>query len=109
MSLFKNMEISTKLLAAREAMRNLYGDGWEEAAKPYKDVLFGIMAKSGNHSVLSVAVQIGKDMSEKGHSPVMLLAVAADMAMDVFHEGSSPNAKPTGPGDQAVVGLEGLP
>jgi hypothetical protein len=80
--------ISTKLLATRDAMKSLYGNAWNEAAYPYKKVLQGVMADSGNQSVLSVAVQIGKDMSEKGHNPMMLLAVAADMAMDVCHEGS---------------------
>jgi len=88
MSYRKSMEITKKLLACHAAMKTLHGDGWEEKAKPYRRVLKGVMEESGNDRVLSVAIQIGKDMSEKGHNPAMLLAVAAEMAMDVCHEGS---------------------
>ena len=69
---------AVKLEAALQTMKRLYGDKWEERAAPYRAVLNGVIGTEGC-SVLEAALPIAKDMSEKGVSPIMLLAVAAEM------------------------------
>ena len=69
---------AARLEAALQTMKRLHGDKWDEKAAPYRAVLNGIMGTEGC-SVLAAALPIAKDMSAAGKSPVMLLAVAAEM------------------------------
>jgi hypothetical protein len=67
-----------KLESALQTMKRLHGDKWDEKAAPYRAVLNGVIGTVGC-SVLEAALPIAKAMSEAGESPVMLLAVAAEM------------------------------
>ncbi len=76
--LMQAARIAVKLEAALQAMNRLHGDKWEERAAPYRAVLNGVIGTEGC-SVLDAALPIAKAMSAAGESPVMLLAVAAEM------------------------------
>ena len=69
---------AVKLEAALQTMKSLHGDKWDERAAPYRAVLNGVIGTEGC-SVLEAALPIAKAMSEAGETPVMLLAVAAEM------------------------------
>jgi hypothetical protein len=69
---------AVKMEAALRTMKRLHSDKWDEKAAPYRAVLNGVIGTEGC-SVLEAALPIAKEMSEKGVSPVMLLAVAAEM------------------------------
>lgn len=69
---------SVKLEAALQTMKRLHGDKWDERAAPYRAVLNGVIGTEGC-SVFEAALPIAKAMSKAGESPVMLLAVAAEM------------------------------
>jgi hypothetical protein len=74
----KAVRLAIKLESALHTMKRLHGAKWSEKAAPYRAVLSGVMGDEGC-SVLSAALPIAKDMRANGHSPVMLLAVAAEM------------------------------
>jgi hypothetical protein len=77
--LMQAARVAAKLESALQTMKRLLGDKWEERATPYRTALQGIMATDGC-SVLDAALPVAKRMTAAGESPVMLLAVAAEMA-----------------------------
>lgn len=76
--LMQAARVAVKLESALQTMKRLHGDKWDEKAAPYRAVLNGVIGTEGC-SVLAAALPIAKAMSEAGESPVMLLAVAAEM------------------------------
>lgn len=74
----KAARVAVKLESALCTMKRLHGDKWSERAAPYRAVLSGVIASEGC-SVLDAALPIATAMSNAGESPVMLLAVAAEM------------------------------
>ena len=70
--------VTVKLESALQTMKRLHGDKWAEKSAPYRAVLNGVIGTEGC-SVLEAALPIAKAMSEAGETPVMLLAVAAEM------------------------------
>ena len=70
--------VAVKLESALQTMKRLHGDKWDEKAAPYRAVLNGVIGTE-RCSVLEAALPIAKAMSEAGETPVMLLAVAAEM------------------------------
>jgi len=76
--LMKAARVAVKLESALQTMKQLHGDKWPERAAPYRAVLNGVIGTEGC-SVLEAALPIAKAMSAAGETPVMLLAVAAEM------------------------------
>ena len=72
--------VAVKLEKTMLTMKRLHGERWNKVAEPYRAVLRGVMKDAGTDNVLGVALQIAKGMDAEGHSPTMLLAVAAEMA-----------------------------
>jgi hypothetical protein len=70
--------VAVKLETILQTMKRLHGDKWDEMAAPYRAVLNGVVGTEGC-SVLDAALPIAKAMSEAGESPLMLIAVAAEM------------------------------
>ena len=73
--------VAVKLESALRTMKRLYGDKWAEKSVPYRATLNGVIGTEGC-SVLEAALPIAKAMSAAGESPVMLLAVAAEMCQE---------------------------
>ena len=73
-------EISSQLRDNLAVMKRLIGDKWESSSKEYRVILLGVMAASGDTNPLACALPMAKEMSERGHSPLMLLAVATEMS-----------------------------
>ena len=61
-------------------MKRLIGDKWEQSSKEYRVIILAVMAASGDINPLACALPMAKEMSERGHSPLMLLAVATEMS-----------------------------
>ena len=88
--------VAVKLEKTMLTMKRLHGERWNKVAEPYRAVLRGVMKDSGTDNVLGVALQIAKGMDAEGHSPTMLLAVAAEMASS---ENTTVDPRPTGKGE----------
>jgi len=86
--------VSNELSVNLSIMKRLLGDKWETSSKEYRTILLAVMAANGETNPLAIATPMAKEMSERGHNPLMLLAVATDMA-------STPNSlirrKPVSP------------
>lgn len=78
--------VSNQLSENLQTVKRLLGDKWESSSKEYRTILLGVMAANGETNPLAVATPMAKEMSERGHNPLVLLAVATDMA-------STPNAQ----------------
>ena len=78
MDLIQSAIVVIKLEAALQSMKRLHGDKWDEKSAPYRAVLNGVIGTEGC-SVIEATLPIATAMSEAGKSPVMLLAVAAEM------------------------------
>ena len=79
----KVLQTASRMLEVRDTMKRLKGGDWNDAAERYRAVLRGLMRESRQTNPLAVALPIAQDMDAKGHSPLMLLAVATDMAEGV--------------------------
>jgi len=90
--LMQAARVAVKLESALQTMKRLHGDKWEERAAPYRAVLNGVIGTEGC-SVLEAALPIAKAMSAAGESPVMLLAVAAEMCNANAEYHARPEAK----------------
>lgn len=66
------------MASALAEMKRLHGPAWPEVSKPYRAVLAGVMGEEGC-GPLEAVIPIAKAMSAKGVSPIMVLAVAAEM------------------------------
>lgn len=73
-------QLAKELLINLTAMKRLLGQKWDESAKEYKTILLAVMAASGDANPIACALPMAKEMSERGHSPLMLLAVATEMS-----------------------------
>lgn len=74
------VEVSKELRANLTVMKRLLGQKWDESAKEYKTILLAVMAASGDANPIACALPMAKEMSERGHNPLMLLAVATEMS-----------------------------
>lgn len=75
----QELKTAAKMVELRDTMKRLYGTKWEEASAPYREILSGVMARTGDTNPLSAVLPLAKDLSSKGHNPKLLLAVAVDM------------------------------
>ncbi len=74
------VEVSKELRANLTVMKRLLGQKWYGSAKEYKTILLAVMAESGDANPIACALPMAKEMSKRGHSPLMLLAVATEMS-----------------------------
>ena len=74
------VEITQQLKANMDVMKRLSGDNWKERSKEYRIILLAVMTASGDTNPLNCALPMAQEMSERGHSPLMLLAVATEMS-----------------------------
>ena len=75
------VQTAAKLEAALQIMKRLHGDAWGKVSASYRTAINGVMGAE-QCSVLAAALPIAKRMSTAGKSPVMLLAVAAEMCKE---------------------------
>jgi hypothetical protein len=77
----KLIRTTAKLYDARDAMRRLHGDNWPQKINEISPIIRGV-AKEGNVSLLSAAIQIAHKASEDGQpmASVMVLAVACELS-----------------------------
>ena len=73
-------QLAKELLINLTAMKRLLGQKWDESAKEYNTILLAVMTASGDANPIACALPMAKEMSERGHSPLMLLAVATEMS-----------------------------
>lgn len=78
----KAARMADRLEEMRALMKRIHGDQWPEKSAPYREALRQAMQEQNTQNVLSAVVPLAQDVARKGHSPVMLLAVAADMAAE---------------------------
>jgi hypothetical protein len=71
---------AAKLSAALDAMRSIHGDEWHNVAAPIKALIRRSMEATGTDNPIAVAIPAAKAMDRDGKSPLLLLAVAAEMA-----------------------------
>lgn len=76
------VRMADRLEEMRRLMKQLHGDKWPEKSAPYREAVRQAMQEQNTQSVLSAVIPLAQDVARKGHSPVMLLAVAADMAAE---------------------------
>lgn len=72
---------AAKLFDARDSMRRLHGDNWPQKINEISPIIRGV-AKEGNTSIFSAAIQIAKKASKDGQpmASVMVLAVACELS-----------------------------
>jgi len=80
----KLIRTTAKLYDARDTMRRLHGDNWPQKINEISPIIRGV-AKEGNTSILSAAIQIAKKASKDGQpmASVMVLAVACELSENV--------------------------
>lgn len=86
--LVRAVRVSDKLLETRDGVKRLLGDKWPEKIREIRPAIEALMAKQRSDNPLEVVLPVAKEMSDDGHSPAVLLAVACEMV-----EPSCPNAK----------------
>jgi hypothetical protein len=75
------VEMGKQLNDILRLMKGLHGDRWPEVSAGARAAITGEMALEGC-SVLTAAIPIAKAMAADGKSPVLLLAVAAEMSAE---------------------------
>jgi ketosteroid isomerase-like protein len=77
----KLIRTTAKLYDARDAMRRLHGENWPQKINEISPIIRGV-AKEGNTSILSAAIQIAEKASKDGQPmvSVMVLAVACELS-----------------------------
>lgn len=78
--LVRCVEVPTTLKTNLATMKRLLGDKWEASAKEYRDIIRGVMIGTNDDNPIACALPMAKEMSNRGHTPLMLLAVATEMA-----------------------------
>lgn len=73
------VEVSAKLLEARDACKLLLGHKWPARVEEYSAAIRELMRKARTESVLDAVLPVAKAMSAAGDSPMVLLAVACEM------------------------------
>lgn len=61
-------------------MKRLLGDKWEVSAEEYKTIVRRVMLATDDRNPIACALPMAEEMSKRGHSPLMLLAVATEMS-----------------------------
>ncbi len=61
-------------------MKRLIGDKWESSAAEYRTIVRRVMNATDDTNPIACALPMAKEMSKRGHSPLMLLAVATEMS-----------------------------
>lgn len=74
------VELASELQINLRSMRRLLGSKWDESSKEYRTILLAVMAATGDDNPIACALPMAKEMSERGHNPLMLLAVATEMS-----------------------------
>lgn len=72
--------MAVKLIEVRNMLKRLHGDRWSERMQPLRAKLRELMDVTGNNNPLAVAIPAAKEMSAAGENPMLLIAVAVDMA-----------------------------
>ena len=73
-------ETAARLEDARVTMRRLYGDRWPDVSAAYRVILEVAMRSTGEKNVLRAVLPLAQELDRRGHSPLVLLATAGDMA-----------------------------
>lgn len=83
----KLIRTTAKLYDARDTMRRLHGDNWPQKINEISPIIRGV-AKEGNTSILSAAIQIAEKASKDGQpmASVMVLAVACELSENAPHQ-----------------------
>lgn len=76
----KEINLASQMFELRDTMKRIYAERWPEVSAPYREMIAGAMEGSGDKNPLSAVLPIAKDMSAKGHNPMLLMAVAVEMA-----------------------------
>jgi len=87
------VEVSKELQDNLAVMKRLIGDKWEASAAEYKTIVSRVMIATNDDNPISCALPMAKEMSRRGHSPLMLLAVATEMSEAPNAESSRPAPK----------------
>ena len=74
------VEVSKELRDNLTVMKRLLGDKWEASAEEYKNIMRRVMLATEDSNPIACALPMAKEMSKRGHSPLMLLAVATEMS-----------------------------
>lgn len=76
-----HIRTAAKLYDARDAMRSLHGDNWPQKIAEISPIIRGV-AKEGNTSLLSAAIQIAEKASKDGQPmvSVLVMAVACELS-----------------------------
>ena len=72
--------MSDQLRDNLKVMKRLIGDGWEASAAEYRMIVRRVMLATDDANPIACALPMAKEMSKRGHSPLMLLAVATEMS-----------------------------
>ena len=76
----KEITIAAKMFELRDTMKLLHGDLWPNRSFPYRVLIQAAMDRTKTSNPLRAVIPIAKDMSNEGHNPAMLIAVAVEMA-----------------------------
>jgi len=76
----KQITTAAKMFELLDTMKRLYAERWPTVAAPYREIIAGAMEGSGDKNPISAVIPLAQDMSAKGHSPMLLMAVAVEMA-----------------------------
>lgn len=78
--LVRCVEVSSQLRDNLSVMKRLIGDKWESSAAEYRTIVRRVMNATDDTNPIACALPMAKEMSKRGHSPLMLLAVATEMS-----------------------------
>ena len=76
----KEVQLAAGLNDNLMVMKRLYGDQWMEITKPYREFMKEELKRQNSTNPLQVVLGVAKQMSDKGENPVLLIAVATEMA-----------------------------
>ena len=72
--------IAKKLERARDAMRLIHGERWNELVDEYRPLICKLMDVMGTANPIAAVLAVAKKLDEDNASPLFLLAVAAEIA-----------------------------
>ena len=78
--LVRCVEVSKGLRDNLSVMKRLLGDKWAASAEEYKTIVRRVMLATEDSNPIACALPMATEMSKRGHSPLMLLAVATEMS-----------------------------
>lgn len=95
--LVRCVRISDQLLENLTVLRRLHGDKWSEIMADVGSSLQLCMKTTGERNPLAAAIPIAKAMSRENQNPMLLLAVATEIAQAPNHminTGNCPDNSP---------------